>query len=658
MKSILVVDDSVTNLKFVESALGDEYKLILVTSGEQAVRYLMNNTADLLLLDIMMPVMDGFETMERVRELKNGNIPVVFLTSDVDVESEIKGLQLGAVDFVRKPFVPEVMKNRINRILQLEELTKNLEAKVEEKTNQVEQLSFEIIATIASMIEAKDSYTKGHSVRVAEYSALLAEELGWDEDAIQNIRYVALLHDIGKVGIADSVLNKPGKLSESEFKTIQSHTIIGGDILKEIETIPNVDSGARYHHEKYDGSGYPIGLSGNDIPDVARIICIADAYDAMNSKRIYRDSLSKDAVREELLAGRGTQFDPDYLDAFIKIYDDDRLGISSMVSLVSGGVDSTMRYRLMASIAEETKKTEETDPLTKLLNRKSGESKIIMAMRDSGGYLAFIDLDNLKRTNDTMGHVAGDYALATLGKILSNRENEIATRLGGDEFMCFFINAGEESVTARIKEILREFDAEKEKNAYLSASSLSIGVCKATPQDRYADILQNADKALYNVKQGGKNGYCFYSEDMNKTELKSDEDFERQVNNLKLQCEHKGAMNVEYREFIRIYDLISNLVRRYNYKMQLFMITLIEKDDVELEEHEKIMACVENAVKGAMRAVDVSVRFSGNQMLVIIINAEKEDFIIIKNRIKAVFMNLYESNNVELRFQLADVNNM
>jgi len=262
MKSILVVDDSTTNLKFVESMFKDVYKLTLVKSGEQALKYLRKNQVDLVLLDLFMPEMDGFETFEKIKELEmNAEVPVVFLTADVDTDSEVKGLKMGAMDFVRKPFVPEVMKKRIERILQLEDLTKNLKDIIQEKTMQIEQLSFEIIATVASMIEAKDSYIKGHSVRVAEYSALLAEALGWNEKEIQNLKYAGLLHDIGKVGIPDNVLNKPGKLTEIEFNIIKSHTTIGGDILKEIETIDGVDYGAMFHHERYDGNGYPNELS-------------------------------------------------------------------------------------------------------------------------------------------------------------------------------------------------------------------------------------------------------------------------------------------------------------------------------------------------------------------------------------------------------------
>ena len=400
MKCILVVDDSITNLKFVDSVLREDYKLVLVKSGEKALQYLEKSPVDLVLLDILMPEMDGFETFRRIKELQQSReVPVVFFTADVDVESEIKGLGMGAKDFIRKPFVAEVMKHRIKNILELDDLTKNLAGQVAEKTKQVEQLSFEIIATIASMIEAKDSYTKGHSIRVAEYSALVARELGWEEEEIQNLKYVALLHDIGKVGIPDNVLNKPGKLTQMEFEIIKSHTTIGGDILKDIETIPHVDSGAKYHHERYDGSGYPCGLSGEDIPVVARIIGIADSFDAMNSKRIYRDRLPDEIIRKELVNGSGKQFDPKYLEIFLKLWEEGKLNFepekeNEKTISIEG---SRLIKQIMQSIEDEARKSESTDYLTGLMGRKSGEQRIVCRMKEQPGCLAFIDLDNLKK---------------------------------------------------------------------------------------------------------------------------------------------------------------------------------------------------------------------------------------------------------------------
>lgn len=326
MKRILAVDDSTMNLKLVENMIKGEYQLELSGSGFDALAYLENNTVDLVLLDLLMPEMDGMETYDRLRELENGkNVPVIFLTADTDIESEITCLKKGASDFVRKPFMPEVMRNRIRRVLELDELTHYLERKVMEKTAQIEKMTFETIATISSMLEARDSYTKGHSVRVAEYSVMLAERAGWREQAILNLQHIALLHDIGKVGIPDHVLNKPGKLTEEEFAIIKSHTIIGADILKEIKSIPEIEAGARYHHERYNGTGYPCGLAAEEIPAVARIIGIADAFDAMNSKRIYRDSLSSEVIRKELVNGKGTQFDPYFLDIFLQLFDEGKL---------------------------------------------------------------------------------------------------------------------------------------------------------------------------------------------------------------------------------------------------------------------------------------------------------------------------------------------
>jgi len=326
MKRILAVDDSTMNLKLVENMIKGEYQLELLGSGFDALAYLENNTVDLVLLDLLMPEMDGMETYDRLRELENGkNVPVIFLTADTDIESEITCLKKGASDFVRKPFMPEVMRNRIRRVLELDELTHYLERKVMEKTAQIEKMTFETIATISSMLEARDSYTKGHSVRVAEYSVMLAERAGWREQAILNLQHIALLHDIGKVGIPDHVLNKPGKLTEEEFAIIKSHTSIGADILKEIKSIPEIEAGARYHHERYNGTGYPCGLAAEEIPAVARIIGIADAFDAMNSKRIYRDSLSSEVIRKELVNGKGTQFDPYFLDIFLQLFDEGKL---------------------------------------------------------------------------------------------------------------------------------------------------------------------------------------------------------------------------------------------------------------------------------------------------------------------------------------------
>ncbi|MCQ2770873.1 MAG: HD-GYP domain-containing protein [Clostridia bacterium] len=211
---------------------------------------------------------------------------------------------------------------------ELEYLRKNLENEVKRQTEviykkelEISKLSLEIVRALADAIDAKDEYTKGHSARVAQYSVKLAEKIGMSDDDISRLRYIAVLHDVGKIGIPDIVLNKPGRLTEEEFQIIKSHTTIGFDILKNITTLEEVDYIAQSHHERFDGSGYPLGLKGTDIPFMSRIISIADSYDAMSTNRVYRDSLSREVIREELIKGKGTQFDPALVDEFLELFD-------------------------------------------------------------------------------------------------------------------------------------------------------------------------------------------------------------------------------------------------------------------------------------------------------------------------------------------------
>lgn len=664
MKRIIAVDDNVTNLKMVEQVLKDKYKLILVKSGEKALSYLKDNLVDLILLDIVMPEMDGFEVFEHIKELDNANstAPVVFLTADTEVGSEVKGLNMGAMDFIKKPFIPEVMINRIENVISLSELMKDLEQKVEEKTRQIEQISFETIATIASMIEAKDSYTKGHSVRVSEYSARLAKELGWTTDKISNLRYVALLHDIGKVGIPDSVLNKPGKLTEIEFGVIKSHTNIGGDILNDIRTIAGVSLGAKYHHERYDGKGYPLGVAGDEIPEIARIICIADAYDAMNSKRVYRDNLSKEDIFKQLEGGRGTQFDPKFVDVFLRLLKEDKLEIEEkddvMVSEPTLSEESSILLNQIVKNIEDNQKNDIFDILTGVLNRKTGESRIAEAVRNRPGCLAFIDLDNLKKTNDNLGHLAGDYVLKNLGEILlKHGDRAIIARVGGDEFLCYIPNADEAEAVTIIKNIISEFDKVKKDNIYLQYSTLSVGMYMSNNKELYANAVRNADKALYHIKHSGKAGYCLYSQLESINNKKASVDLERMVSTLKANRTSQGAINVDFNEFKKMYDLVLNMVNRFDYNMQLIMLTLepVDYDNFDIEEQEYAMYCMDEAIKSALRNTDVSTRFSSEQFLVILLNVDEIDINTILRRIYEKFDKDYRRNAVNVSYDIADL---
>ncbi len=323
---IVVVDDNGTNLKMAEHILAKEnMKVTCLRSGQELLDFVQDNNPDLILLDINMPGMDGFETMRRMlsRGGRIGRIPIILLTANDDDATEAQGFAMGAMDFIRKPFVPEILIMRVKHAVNMIRLQNNLKSEVNEKIEENEQLSIHIIKTLASAIDAKDLYTSGHSERVAEYSRMIAEHAGYDEDTQDEIYMLGLLHDVGKIGISDAIINKKGKLDDAEYEEIKTHPVKGAKILENIPEMPELVTGARWHHERFDGKGYPDGLSGKDIPSEARIIAVADSYDAMTSRRSYRDALPQEAVKSELEKGRGTQFDPKYADIMLELMEDD-----------------------------------------------------------------------------------------------------------------------------------------------------------------------------------------------------------------------------------------------------------------------------------------------------------------------------------------------
>ena len=272
-KHIYIVDDSKTILKHAEGVLIGSYKISLFQSGQTALEQMHRDIPDLILLDINMPDMDGYTVFRRMKDSTLlCKIPVIFLTADTKQESEIMGLEMGAMDYITKPFSPLVMQSRISRILELEDLRKHLEQLVREQTEETQKIFIQAITTITYAVDAKDRYTKGHSVRVAQYCLAIAKKLSWSKQDCLNLYYTALLHDIGKIGIPDSILNKPVKLTDEEYRLVRNHPIMGANILRPITMVPQICDGAKYHHERYDGKGYPYGLKGNDIPYIARII--------------------------------------------------------------------------------------------------------------------------------------------------------------------------------------------------------------------------------------------------------------------------------------------------------------------------------------------------------------------------------------------------
>lgn len=343
--SIMVVDDTETNIDLLLDTLGDEYDVRVATDGVLALKYIFDEQPDLILLDIMMPKMDGYQVCESLKQDKiTKDIPIIFLTAMNDDDDEAKGLLLGAADYITKPFNPSLVKARVRNQLilkrQKDELAKQneiLEERVIERTQQLEELQDVIMVAMGALAESRDPETGNHIRRTQRYVKLLAIQLKHHprfRDFLIPERITALyksspLHDIGKVGVPDHILLKPGKLTEEEFNEMKLHTVYGRDaIVAAAGTISKGDDFlilakemAYSHQEKWDGSGYPEGLAGENIPISARLMALADVYDALISRRIYKPPFPHKKAVEIITNGRGSHFDPDIVDAFLEISD-------------------------------------------------------------------------------------------------------------------------------------------------------------------------------------------------------------------------------------------------------------------------------------------------------------------------------------------------
>ncbi len=328
---ILIVDDDPALLRVTSRILSENYKTYMAGSGANAISFLSGQTVDLILMDIRMPEMNGFETLKEIRKIPGREqIPVIFLTGLNEGNVELQGLQAGAADFITKPFLPEVLRLRVKNYLELQKLRDDLTDQVEKKTQEVNRqkeeirlLTLQIVEALSGTIDAKDKYTNGHSVRVGTYARAIAERAGFSEEDCTQIYMIGLLHDVGKIGVPDSIINKPDRLTDEEYAIIKTHPQIGADILKKISVLPHICDGARWHHERYDGKGYPDGLKGEEIPEIAQIIGVADAYDAMTSNRSYRRIMPQQKVREEIEKGMETQFSPRFARIMLDMIDED-----------------------------------------------------------------------------------------------------------------------------------------------------------------------------------------------------------------------------------------------------------------------------------------------------------------------------------------------
>ena len=328
---VMVVDNDKAACKKLREILAARVNYSGVSAGIEALAKLQSTHVDLVLLSSKLPDMDGFEVLRRIKEdVRTKELPVIMMTSDQSQKAEAAITMAGAFDIVRKPFVPIIVVKKVEQVLELEYLHRHLKQEVSRQTKLAEErlassqrLFGETVMALAKTIDAKDAYTRGHSQRVGRYARHITYKLGWPDEEQQKIYFMGLLHDIGKIGVPEAIINKPDKLTDEEYDKIKQHTVIGSEILSLVAEFPELTIGARAHHERFDGKGYPDGIAGQAIPVYARIIAVADAYDAMTSKRSYRDVLPQNVVRAEIVKGRGSQFDPQFADVMIQIIDED-----------------------------------------------------------------------------------------------------------------------------------------------------------------------------------------------------------------------------------------------------------------------------------------------------------------------------------------------
>ena len=348
---VIIVDDDMTNLTWARNALFGAFDVFTVPSGEKLFALLKKITPSLILLDIDMPVMNGFEVMRILKRNKNtAHIPVIFLTSTIDYETEVKGLNLGAVDYIAKPSSRELLIKRVDLHIVFEkqkrELLKHnlsLESEVDKKSKTVHELQNTILQTVAELVECRDNITGGHIERTQYYLRLLIDFLlehdvytkelnSWDIDLFI---MSSQLHDVGKISIKDSILMKPGKLTDEEFEEMKKHSLYGVNIIKRIEENTTENEFLRYaeilacsHHEKWNGRGYPYGLEGEKIPLHGRLMALVDVYDALTNDRPYKKAFSHEHTVEIIKNESGEHFDPAVIAVFL-LHEDEFKNISN-----------------------------------------------------------------------------------------------------------------------------------------------------------------------------------------------------------------------------------------------------------------------------------------------------------------------------------------
>lgn len=532
----------------------------------------------------------------------------------------------------------------------------------------VEKETLKTIITIAHTFDAKDSYKCGHSEKVAKYSVEIARRMGIKGSELSNLYYSALLHDIGRIGIPDAIIGKPSTLTKDEYDIVKTHTLMGDNILEKIAHYPKIREGVRHHHERYDGLGYPDRLKGELIPLNARIISIADAYDAMKSNRAYRKGFTITEIKKEIYRCKETQFDPFIADILLEMIDEG-FDLTTDMNYLVDELDSiseniAMMQRVIKTYAEQAYNNYYKDTLTNVWNREYIKKYVDEYLRDSlnRGIMFVLDLDNFKCVNDIYGHSAGDEMIIALAKTMRQVIGDLGliARIGGDEFVIFFPNEDNTDYVQLIADkIIDSMKSKIDSSRKGYGVSVSIGIAQSDIlTNNFDKLFDNADKALYYVKEHGKgNSHSYNNKEFTTNDDKNIEaDVTYLKKNLGESGKISGAYRVGYDGFTKIYQFVIRRMERTNQVGILVLFTILDSTNYSIDNGvlSAAMITLENAIVKSIRKGDVTTRYSDFQQLVMILDTDQNSGRQIVNRIKEIFKQNF-NNKVEIKYELENI---
>lgn len=525
-QKILIVDDSEMNRDLLVDILEDQYDILEAENGVKAIEILaeQRDAISVVLLDIMMPEMDGFGVLRHVNQNSwNDSFAVIMISAD-DSPVEIKrAYDLGAFDYINRPFDAAIVQRRISNTMCLYARQKHLEQLVLDQFYENENNNKLMIAILSHIVEFRNGESGAHILHVNRITEILLRQLMLHTDRysltqadISLISTASALHDIGKIAISEEVLNKPGRLTDEEFKIIKTHAAIGGDILLSLpadhQSVPLVRAAfeiCRWHHERYDGKGYPDGLAGDDIPIAAQVVALADVYDALTSDRCYKKAYSHEEALRMILEGQCGCFNPILLqclqEAMATLKHELAKGPSDQnhIQGTGGKIDfNRMFFGKKYNFQSQQQKTMQllyTDSLTGAYNRRYYDDHIQNA--EDIQAVAMIDVDDFKHINDNYGHDAGDNVLHSIAQTLLScvRKSDAVIRYGGDEFAVIFYQIPKEAFETKLERMRYSVEVLSMGEYPDIHASVSVGGAYGT--EKAKELFKVADRMMYQSKR-------------------------------------------------------------------------------------------------------------------------------------------------------------